>query len=145
MESKHMYAHHSSSSVSNVFPIGTYEGLSYKVLAALTENRRAHLTMSDQQGNTAQQEIFVREMDHSCSPQKTAPYFDSVQVQDLKNQSTSSDLLLRFYIVNIISILEYEWTRVEHVPIPIHTDINLAEIAIRLGSIYEREAGRIPC
>lgn len=89
---KHMYAHHSSSSVSNVFPIGTYEGLSYKVLVCSDgKPQELGLTLADQQGNTAQQEIFhERNGSLMFTAEDSTVFRLGVQVQDLKNQSTSS-------------------------------------------------------
>ena len=87
-----MYAHHTTSDVSNVFPIGTYEGLSYKVLVCSDgKPQDLALTLSDQQGNPKQQDVFT---DRSASLMFTADestvFRLGVHARNLKSQSTSS-------------------------------------------------------
>ena len=89
---KHMYAHHSSSEVSNIFPIGTYEGLSYKILTCSDgKPKELALTLSDQQGNPKQQDIFTEQSGSlTFIAEESSVLRLGVHVQNLKHQSVSS-------------------------------------------------------
>ena len=89
---KHMYSHHSAPSVSNIFPIGTYEGLSYKVLVCSDGNpEEITISIQDQQGVPKEQNVYTaRSGSLEFLAQESSVFRLGVQVQNLQNRSISS-------------------------------------------------------
>ena len=89
---KHMYSHHSSPAVSNIFPIGIFEGLSYKVMVCSDgKPEEIAISLQDPQGNTAEQNKFSDRAGFlEFTAQESSVFRLGVQVQNLQKQSTSS-------------------------------------------------------
>ena len=89
---KHLYTHHSSKSDSSVFPFGTYEDLSYKILVCSDgKPNELILSLTDREENPKEQKIFTqRNGSLSFTADRSTVFHLGIRLQGLQNQSTSS-------------------------------------------------------
>lgn len=89
---KNMYAHHTATEVSNVFPFTTYEGLQYKILVCSDGNaQEGVLSLTDGTNNEMQNKRFAgREEQISFHAQDSGLYITRIELDKLQQNSISS-------------------------------------------------------
>lgn len=89
---KHLYTHHTSQSQSNVFPFGTYEGLSYKILVCSDgKPEQVTLYLEDQNGLPKDQETSSeRTASLAFTAEESTVFNLGVHLHNLQKNSTSS-------------------------------------------------------
>ena len=93
---KHLYTHHSSAGLNNIFPFGTYEELEYKIITCTDgKPQNAHLRIDDIDGNIVQEEQFqAKDNSLTFTAQYSGLYQLNLGIGEIKDKAISSGIAI---------------------------------------------------